>query len=89
MFSFAYLFTGLILWFKLISYAHVNRDLRLAWRELARAAKDKEKDEGGRLGHQDSTGDEGSVGGQVSGKGSECHFRRVFFGGGLVRFDLI
>ncbi|CAN0197365.1 unnamed protein product, partial [Ectocarpus fasciculatus] len=40
-FGFAYLFTAVILWMKLISYAHCNRDLRLAWREKALAAKRK------------------------------------------------
>lgn len=43
-FGFAYLFTAVILWLKLISYAHCNRDLRLAWRERALAAKEKEKE---------------------------------------------
>lgn len=48
-FGFAYLFTAVILWLKLISYAHCNRDLRLAWRERALAAKEKEtqKEPGG------------------------------------------
>lgn len=45
-FGFAYLFTAMILFLKLISYAHVNRDLRLAWREVARSAKKKGGDDG-------------------------------------------
>ncbi|CAN0509497.1 unnamed protein product [Ectocarpus sp. 8 AP-2014] len=35
---------------KLISYAHCNRDLRLAWREKALAAKRKGADGGGEGG---------------------------------------
>lgn len=49
-FGFAYLFTAVILWMKLISYAHCNRDLRLAWREKALAAKRKGADGGGEGG---------------------------------------
>ncbi|CAM9832922.1 unnamed protein product, partial [Ectocarpus sp. 13 AM-2016] len=49
-FGFAYLFTAVILWMKLISYAHCNRDLRLAWRERALAAKRKGADGGGEGG---------------------------------------
>lgn len=40
-FGFGYLFTAVILAMKLVSYAHANRDLRLAWRARARAAKAK------------------------------------------------
>lgn len=46
MFGFAYLFTAMILFLKLISYAHANRDLRLAWREVARSAKERGGDDG-------------------------------------------
>ncbi|KAG5181583.1 diacylglycerol O-acyltransferase, type 1, C-terminal half [Tribonema minus] len=42
MFGFAYLFTAVLLWMKLISYAHCNRDLRLAWYHAAEAAKRKD-----------------------------------------------
>lgn len=56
MFGFAYLFTAVILWLKLISYAHCNRDLRLAWRERALAAKEKEK-KGAQRGGSGGRGD--------------------------------
>eukprot|EP00953_Heterococcus_sp_UTEX-ZZ885_P029531 15667-Heterococcus_DN1.PRE.3 len=42
MFGFQYLFTATVLWMKLISYAHCNRDVRLAWHEAA-TAKQKEQ----------------------------------------------
>ncbi|CAM9992729.1 unnamed protein product, partial [Hapterophycus canaliculatus] len=65
-FGFAYLFTAAILWLKLISYAHCNRDLRLAWREKALAAKEKGgREHGG--GDAEGEGEAWRGGGDTSG----------------------
>lgn len=60
--GFAYLFTAVILWMKLISYAHANRDLRLAWRAKASAAKSKGDGLSQELGKGDGDGDGGAGG---------------------------
>lgn len=66
-FGFAYLFTAVILWLKLISYAHCNRDLRLAWRERALAAKEREKGPGGGEGEGEGEGGAWRGGGGTTG----------------------
>ena len=43
--SMIYLFQSIIIWMKLISYAHANRDLRIKWQEEKAAKKNKEKNE--------------------------------------------
>ena len=70
-FGFAYLFTAVILWLKLVSYAHANRDLRLAWRALAGAAKGKGGGEPGGSGEAWRGGGGWSIGGFDEGGGRQ------------------
>lgn len=65
-FGFGYLFTAVILCMKLVSYAHANRDLRLAWRARARNVKSRGETSCNNASAIHGTGDEWRAGGGAS-----------------------